>query len=149
MSARWTSDCARLSLKPHFPLHRVSPSPFFAFGLVNVFLTEASPQSCPPPTGALTRLCAISCFLWHSPGHGVCRAESNRWPVLIELYRKPRLTNVKGMSVLWGKEWQLFKAFYASLLGSLHSGWLELEKPKTMMSDHSRYHVSDSDGSQE
>lgn len=38
------------------------------------------------------------------------------------------------MSVPWGKEWQLFEAFYADLLGSLHSSWLELQKPKTMMS---------------
>lgn len=62
MSAHRTSDCARLSLKPHFPLHRVSPSSFFVFGLVNVFLTEASPQSYPPPAVPLTRLCAISWF---------------------------------------------------------------------------------------
>ena len=60
MPAHQTSDCARLSLKPHFPLHRVSPSPFFEFGLVSVFLTEASLQCCPPPAVPLTRLCAIS-----------------------------------------------------------------------------------------
>lgn len=34
----------------------------------------------------------------------------------------------------WGKEWQLFEAFLCQPLGSLHSSWLELQKPKTMMS---------------
>lgn len=73
-------------------------------------------------------------FLWHSPRHESIRLKAADLSGLDRVVQKPGLMKVKGMSVPWGKEWQLFEAFYTNLLGSLHSSWLELQKPKTMMS---------------
>ena len=42
--AHQTPDFARPSLKPGFPLYLMSPSPFFEFGLVSIFLIDSEIQ---------------------------------------------------------------------------------------------------------